>query len=153
MTESCTSDKIIGKSIEEICELAKNCEYDFININEFHYCYMNGNLWLSLPIIIFLGLLCFYLLSDTANKYLSQALTNISDKLNLSQNLAGVTFLAFANGAPDVISSIVAGEVDSTDAEKGEGLDISIAALLGGGIFVSSLVFSLVILLAKTVKV
>ena len=103
---------------------------------------------LTIPLLVFLAIICFYLLSDTANKYLSQALTNISDKLKLSQNLAGVTILAFGNGANDVISSIIASESDEVD-----GLEVAIGSLLGVGMFVSCLVFSLVVYIAKNIEV
>jgi sodium/potassium/calcium exchanger 6 len=145
----CEYNYFTNKTIIDICNLSKKCEYDYINIYELHFCYFEGKLYFSIPIFIFICLICFYLLSDTANKYLSTALTNISEILNLSQNLAGVTILAFGNGAPDVISSIVAGGI----GEGSEGLDISIASLLGGGMFVSCFVFSLVILFGKRVKV
>lgn len=148
MSEGCTFDRIKNKTIEEICIIAKDCSFDYINLNELHFCTFQGKLYFSLPVMIFLGFICFYLLSDTANKYLSVALTNISDKLKLSQNLAGVTFLAFGNGAPDVISSIVA-----SDGDGAEGLDVAIGSLLGGGIFVTCLVFSLVVLFANRVNV
>ena len=148
MSYDCNFEKITNKTIKEICEITKICSFQYINLNQLHYCQMEGKLYYSLPILFILGLICFYLLSDTANKYLSQSLINISDSLNLSQNLAGVTFLAFGNGAPDVISSIVASGGDS-----GEGLDISIACLLGGGFFVSCMVFSMVVFISKTVKV
>lgn len=148
MSNECTLENMTNKSINELCAISKNCEYDYINLNELHYCVLQGKIYFSLPIFLIIGLVCFYLLSDTANKYLSQALTNISDKLGLSQNLAGVTFLALGNGAPDVIASIVASE-----GQDDEGLDVAIGALLGGGIFVSCLVFSMVILFAKRIKV
>ncbi len=148
MTDACTFEKVVNKTIAEICIISKDCDYDYINLYDLHYCSFNGKLYFSLPIILLIGFICFYLLSDTANKYLSQALTNISDKLGLSQNLAGVTFLAFGNGAPDVISSIVASEGASD-----EGVNVAIGSLLGGGILVSCLVFALVVLLAKKVNV
>jgi len=148
MSNECTLENMMNKSLDEICAITKYCEYDYINLNDLHYCVLQGKLYFSLPIFIIIGLICFYLLSDTANKYLSQALTNISDKLGLSQNLAGVTLLALGNGAPDVIASIVA-----SNGQDDEGLDVAIGALLGGGIFVSCLVFSMVVLFAKTIKV
>jgi len=145
----CQYDKLINKTLSEICQISKDCDYDYFNLYDLHYCKFEGKLYFTLPILIILCLICFYLLSDTANKYLSTALTNISERLNLSQNLAGVTILAFGNGAPDVIASIVA----SGEGEGGEGMDVSIASLLGGGVFVSCFVFSLVILFGKRVNV
>jgi len=133
--------------MEEKCLISQKCSYSIINFYEIHYCNFDGNLFLTIPLLVFMSVICFYLLSDTANKYLSQALTNISDKLKLSQNLAGVTILAFGNGANDVISSIIASENEE------DGLDVALSSLLGGGIFVSCLVFSLVIFLSKNINV
>lgn len=65
----------------------------------------------------------------------------------MSQNLAGVTLLALGNGAPDVISSIVA----SNDPDSG--IEFSIGALTGAGLFVTSFVISSVLFFAKEVKV
>ena len=93
-----------------------------------------------------MAIICFYLLSDTADKYLSQATKNISEKLNFSQNLSGVTILAFGNGANDVLSSIIA-------SDDGEGLDVSISFLLGGGLFVSCFVFSMVLFFSGEIVV
>lgn len=49
-----------------------------------------------------------YLLGSTADEYLVNSLQFISQKLRLSETLAGVTLLALGNGAPDVISSFTA---------------------------------------------
>ena len=65
--------------------------------------------------------------------------------LGMSENLAGVTFLALANGAPDVFSSIAASGADDT------GLSVALGALVGSGFFVASLVFSLVVFTSSVV--
>lgn len=147
MADICNPNTFANKTLDQICVIAKNCSLTF-NFYELHYCTFKGNLMLTIPLLIFLAIICFYLLSDTANKYLSQALTNISDKLKLSQNLAGVTILAFGNGANDVISSIIASESEGED-----GLEVAIGSLLGGGMFVSCLVFSLVVYISKNIEV
>jgi len=63
-------------------------------------------------------------------------------KLNISESVAGVTFLAFGNGAPDVISALSASGGD-------EGIYLALGSLLGAGLFVTSVVASVVILSAK----
>jgi sodium/potassium/calcium exchanger 6 len=55
--------------------------------------------------LIFLGM---YLLSDTADAYLSPCLEFITERMSCNESLAGVTLLAFGNGAPDVFGSIAA---------------------------------------------
>ena len=47
-------------------------------------------------------------LGETAEEYLAPNMGKISDVLHLSHNMAGVTFLAFANSAPDFFASYVA---------------------------------------------
>ena len=129
------------------CQYVKdNCDFTFINFYVFNFCIVNENIYLTLPLLLFFSFVCFYILSDTANQYLSSALTNISEKLNLSQNFAGVTILAFGNGAPDVIANIVA-------SDGIEGLGFAVASTLGAGLFVTSFVLSWVIYYGKEVEV
>ena len=75
-----------------------------------------------------------------ADKYLSGALAGIAEKLHLSETLAGVTLLAFGNGASDVISSLIAANLTATE----EGIGISIGNLIGATWFVSIFSFSLI---------
>lgn len=138
-SSSCDIDNIIS-SVDKCLYVRLNCQGPTINLYVLHYCAAEEHLYFTMPIFLLVLFVCFYLLTDTANRYLSPALTIISDKLKLSQNIAAMTLLAFSNGAPDIISSIVASDHDN------EGFNLSIAALLGAGITVTSLVFSLVIL-------
>jgi len=56
-------------------------------------------------IFMFIGM---YNLASTADIYLSPALETMTTTFRLSDSLAGVTLLAFGNGAPDVFSAIAA---------------------------------------------
>jgi Ca2+/Na+ antiporter len=87
-------------------------------------------------------ILCFYILGSTADGYLSPALETIAVKLGISESLAGVTFLAFGNGAPDVLSALSASGSDE------DGIYLAISALLGAGLFVSSVVAAVVMMSA-----
>ena len=49
-----------------------------------------------------------YFLASTADLYLSPALEFVTIKFKMSESLAGVTLLAFGNGAPDVFSAVAA---------------------------------------------
>ncbi len=73
------------------------------------------------------------MLSSIADTYLTPVLTKISQALNLSETIAGVTLLAFANGAPDIIASATAGDSSG-------GVFISIGALFGACSFGSTVV-------------
>lgn len=137
-------------SSNDKCEYVSSCdtEFFFFSLLKFHYCILDGRLYFTLPIYLLLILLCFFLLSDTANKYFSGTLTIISDKLKLSQNIAAMTLLALGNGAPDIISSIVA-SFGSNDSNEDSSFDMSVGALLGSGMVLTTLVFSLVIFFSK----
>jgi len=85
----------------------------------------------------------FFTFGVIADNHLTPILTRISTKLSLSQALSGVTILAFANGAGDVISSYTAG--GSAD----EGIFISLGGIIGAGIFDCTLVLANCIFKAK----
>lgn len=80
------------------------------------------------------------LLANTASNYFTPTLGSICDKMNLAYDIAGVTFLAFGNGAPDFFSLI---------ASVSGGMDIlvSIGALLGGSVFICTVVVGSIALL------
>lgn len=146
MNSTMCTHEYINAHYEQACEIARACDYNYINFFAMHYCTFDGRLWLTLPVLAIVIFICFFLLSDTSNKYLSNALTLLSDKLKMSQNLAAVTFLALGNGAPDVISSFVAGDEDG-------GIEFSVGALIGAGTFVTCIVLSSVVLFAGQVQV
>jgi sodium/potassium/calcium exchanger 6 len=63
--------------------------------------------------------------------------------MRLSQNIAGVTFLAFGNGAPDVFSAIAAvGNSKSGDA------GLAFGALFGAGVFISTIIVGTICLIS-----
>jgi len=82
-----------------------------------------------------------YTLASTADIYLSPALETMTVKFGLSDSLAGVTLLAFGNGAPDVFSSISAAGDNDGDGTADAGKSVSI--LLGGTFFISCVVVAL----------
>ena len=143
---SCNYKTFKSLSKNQRCEIAsKICESNnFFNIYELYYCSINENLMFIISFITIVLSATFYLIQDTANKYLSSSLTKISDNLKLSQSIAAMTFLAFGNGAPDIISSIVA-----SSGNDSSGLGMSIGALLGSGMCITAGVYSLVIFNSK----
>ncbi|XP_077995463.1 mitochondrial sodium/calcium exchanger protein-like [Glandiceps talaboti] len=126
-----------------------DCDSDdgFINYLEFVYCDFSSHLVPLAFVILFVWLIfLFVALGTTAEDYFCPALTVISHTLKLSQNIAGVTFLAFGNGAPDIFSAIAA----ITGAKNGDA-GLAIGALFGAGIFVTTVVVG-AIALAKPFK-
>jgi Ca2+/Na+ antiporter len=73
------------------------------------------------------------LLAQTASDYFSPTLSKICENMNLAYDIAGVTLLALGNGAPDFFSLI---------ASFSGGVDVlvGVGALLGGGMFVCTIV-------------
>jgi solute carrier family 24 (sodium/potassium/calcium exchanger), member 6 len=108
----------------------------------FHYCTMAGWAWVSGALLLAWVAVLIYLLCDTADTYFSPTLAAICDRLDLSPEVAGVTFLAFGNGAPDVFSSIAA----VTGPNGAEHLLVGVGALLGAAIFISTVVVGSVVL-------
>ena len=119
-----------------------------LNFYKIHYCNLESNTFLTCLLLCVILIFCFYILTDTANRYLSPSLTILSDKLKLSPSIAAMTFLSFGNGAPDVISSIVAVSLSKSP----QGLELSLSSLLGAAVVVTSFVMSCVILLGEKKK-
>jgi len=104
-------------------------QYKFINFFDFYYCTINQNI----PGIVFLSILLvlvlFNLLGTTADRYLAPSLEVLTEKMRMSETIAGVTLVALANGACDVISAVVAGGKESG------GVQIATGAVFGGCLF------------------
>lgn len=77
-------------------------------------------------------LVLFAGLGVTANDFLCPSLFIISKSLKMSQNVAGVTLLAFGNGSPDIFSAMA--------GIKEKKYEMVIGGLIGGGIFVTTVV-------------
>jgi len=89
--------------------------------------------------------MAFFLLSFTADEFLSPSLQQIANTFSLSNSLAGVTLLAFGGGAPDVFASLSA--ANSNDLE---GIEMAIAVLLGSALFIQSVINAFVIYYSPT---
>ena len=142
------SYKNIKDAQDKCMFVQQNCEFQYFNLLTFNYCYINNFTPVTYLIIIIIILLCFYFLSTTGNDHLAPSLSIMSDKLGLSQNLAGLTLLALGNQAPDVIVAFVLG-----DSQDDEGVETAFGPLLGSGLMVVGFVLSTVIYLGKKVIV
>ncbi|KAI6659117.1 Sodium/potassium/calcium exchanger 6, mitochondrial [Oopsacas minuta] len=85
-------------------------------------------------LFIWLGYL-FISLGAAAEEFFCPNLNTIANTLRLSQNVAGVTFLAFGNGAPDIFSVISAVRA-SRDGEAG----LAMGELFGAGMFITTVI-------------
>ena len=116
------------------------------NFFELYYCTFQeifgaGKLYAFIPLIIVLGFVLLYCLATTADEYLSPTLEFMTIKFGFSESLAGVTFLALGNGAPDVFTSIAAIGTSSPTDKAGNILTIS--QLVGSAFFITTFVVTL----------
>ncbi|XP_015460188.2 mitochondrial sodium/calcium exchanger protein isoform X2 [Astyanax mexicanus] len=134
-----TCDKVMNLSAADRCEFVLNtpdcaAEGGFINYPKITFCLLAPNL---LPLAIFLYivwlLVMFLVLGLIASQFFCPNLSAISSTLRLTHNVAGVTFLALGNGAPDVFSAMAAFSRPQTAG-------LAIGALFGAGIFVTTVV-------------
>ena len=126
--------------------VSSNCSEGYINFYSIHYCYLKGSYLFSSFLIIIILTILFFLLSSTADIFLSTSISKIVEIFHINQNIAAATLLAFGNGAPDVISSLVA-------SDEASGISFSICNLIGSGMFVTSFVLGSVVFKGKDILV
>ena len=126
--------------------VSNNCTYDYINFYSIHYCLLKGSYISSSIFIILFLIILFFILSSTSDIFLSTSIAKIVEIFHINQNIAAATLLAFGNGAPDVISSLVASDED-------EGISFAICNLIGSGMFITSFVFGSVVFKGKDILV
>lgn len=132
-------DVVMNLSAADRCAFVKNTpdcglEDGFINYLRLAFCLLPPNLTpLTITLCIVWLFFLFLVLGLTASKFFCPNLSAISSTLRLTHNVAGVTFLALGNGAPDVFSAIAAFSHKHTAG-------LAIGALFGAGIFVTTVV-------------
>ena len=132
-------EQIIQKTQKNILiHLYCSDNFSFINLVDLYYRSINENAILMFIFICAIYPLLFMCVATIADKYLAEGMSDLSKRFNLSPTLAAVTLIAFANGAPDVLSSLSA-------AGKAGGELISLGSLYGGFIFSACLVVSNVV--------
>lgn len=111
---------------------------------------------LFVPLLLYL-LLLFRLLATTADNYFSPALETFSFELGLPPRFAGATLLALGNGSPDLGSTVNAillwnekeadgfAAVNAADNIETQGWTMSLGDLIGGGMFVGTIVCGLLV--------
>ena len=84
--------------------------------------------------------LLFYLMYSISSDYLTPSLAHLSSACRMSPDMAGLTFLAFGNGAPDLFTAMLGAE----DAPE-----MILGSSIGSGLFIFTVVFGLVIIFAR----
>ncbi|EZA57273.1 Sodium/potassium/calcium exchanger, partial [Ooceraea biroi] len=126
-------------SAEERCEWVSNTEDCYsdsmIQYTILLFCYFKSEnaatLAGGLSLVLLWLFYLFLILGSTADNFFCPALAVIASVMRLSDNIAGVTILAFGNGAPDIFTSLVSG---------GDGAIIMFTELIGAGVFVTSMI-------------
>ncbi|XP_054718677.1 mitochondrial sodium/calcium exchanger protein-like [Uloborus diversus] len=132
----CTEIHTINSSLQ--CFFAMTVEdcveiIEYLDYNYYAFCSLDLQHYVPVTITLFLWLLMLFIaLGVTSNYFLCPALFTISNHLGLSQNMAGVTLLAFGNASPDIFSSVAG--LHKASAE------LAVASLVGAGVFVTSVV-------------
>lgn len=112
-----------------------NCEDDeagLVHYLSFYYCTLGDAKPVAFAVLAtWLGLL-FTTIGIAASDFFSINLSTIASVLGLSESLAGVTFLAFGNGSPDVFSTFAAMGSNSGSMAVGE--------LIGAAGFITAVV-------------
>ncbi|OZJ04702.1 hypothetical protein BZG36_02530 [Bifiguratus adelaidae] len=130
---------------ENRCAFAKqNCiSPGLINYAELWFCKVHGaGLGAkigSLTLLLLWLLFLFAYISVVASDFFCPNLQTISELLNLSENVAGVTFLALGNGSPDLFSTISAMSSTSPALALGE--------LLGAAHFITTVVAGVMVII------
>lgn len=107
-----------------------------------YYCRFNDwfgdrKIYFFIPTLILMMALFLYLLSSTAESYLTPAVESIVELFNINESLAAVTVLAFGNGAIEVFSAMSNAEVSAQIGDTSMSQPLS--SLLGGYMFAISM--------------
>ena len=103
-------------------------------------CSFYGEEWVGYLLTTVYVMVLLYLLGDTADSFFCPTLQSVVSTLKMSPTLAGVTFLSFGNGAPDVFASVAAVGSGSSN--------LALGALIGASVFVTTIVVAGVVFAA-----
>ncbi|KAK4116400.1 hypothetical protein N656DRAFT_701664 [Canariomyces notabilis] len=127
--------RAVREAADQCAFVLANCQDDeagLLHYLAFYYCTLGSVKPVAFAILaVWLGLL-FTTIGIAASDFFSVNLSTISSVLGLSESLAGVTFLAFGNGSPDVFSTFAAMGSNSGSMAVGE--------LIGAAGFITAVV-------------
>lgn len=109
-----------------------------MNFFELFLCGLNGNLYIMIPIVILSLFFIFKFICALVDEYIAAAIDYIVNRYKIGEAIAGVTLIALANGAGDVVTAIVA-------SGSADGVAYNIGALFGAGLFVCTIVMTFTI--------
>ncbi|KAF2149881.1 hypothetical protein K461DRAFT_329088 [Myriangium duriaei CBS 260.36] len=127
--------RLVHEAKDKCAFIRKHCPDDepgFLEYLQLYYCNLSHVKPVAFIILMFwLGLL-FSTIGIAASDFFCINLSTIATILGMSESLAGVTFLAFGNGSPDVFSTFAAMSTNSSSLAIGE--------LIGAAGFITAVV-------------
>ncbi|KAF1984634.1 hypothetical protein K402DRAFT_395652 [Aulographum hederae CBS 113979] len=127
--------RLVHNAKDKCAFVRANCpdeQAGLISYLELYYCRMPTLKPLALTILILWLCLLFSTIGIAASDFFCINLSTIASILGMSESMAGVTFLAFGNGSPDVFSTFAAMSTNSGSLAVGE--------LIGAACFISAVV-------------
>ncbi|KAJ1659700.1 hypothetical protein IWQ61_001253 [Dispira simplex] len=106
---------------------------------EIYYCHLPRWPWLVLACLVLWMLFLFTWVGISASDYFSPNLTTLAHYFHIPESLAGVTLLAFGNGAPDLFATFSA-------IKSGSGA-LALGELVGAAAFISGIVAGFMLIL------
>ena len=156
--DNCTLDciQIMGNfTYEDTCNFVQDqCQQDSVQFIQGYYCILHQSfilftivavlfVWHQMALFVLLYLALNALTEHSLTPAVENVITRFSRtwlKIEISPTLAGVTFLALANGAPDVLTAVLAGASTSASTEL-----IPFGSIFGGALFSTAYILSAVI--------
>ncbi|KAI9012384.1 Sodium/calcium exchanger protein-domain-containing protein [Hyaloraphidium curvatum] len=106
----------------------------FLNM---YYCSLAGHSFVAISLLTVAMVVLFAVFATTASQFFVPNINGITTTLGISETVAGVTFAAFGNGAPDIFSSLAA----FANSESG---GLAFGELLGAAMFILTVVMGAV---------
>mmetsp|Transcript_5041 Transcript_5041/g.12287 ORF Transcript_5041/g.12287 Transcript_5041/m.12287 type:complete len:554 (-) Transcript_5041:94-1755(-) len=139
--EDCEPQKAADKCsyVRSVTECLEDNQ--LVSYLEILYCH-NESLYFKAVAVVLWTVGLFYTLGQVADHFLCPALQFISNRLKMPSDIAGITLLAFANGAPDVFTEIAA----ITSGRKVD-MGLAVSVTLGSGLCICEMIFALIVLI------
>ncbi|KAL9052527.1 MAG: hypothetical protein Q9162_005330 [Coniocarpon cinnabarinum] len=125
----------VHRAADECAWIKTYCEDDDVGLLSYlnlYYCRMTQLKSVAFTIILIWSALLFSTIGIAASDFFCVNLSTIANLFGMSESMAGVTFLAFGNGSPDVFSTFAAIRSNSGSLAVGE--------LIGAAGFITAVV-------------
>lgn len=134
---------------DQCCFVQNFCgdTFEVINFLVFYTCTLNQNIILLVLLVVIASFATFHFLGTTCENYLAPALSVLAEKFRFSEALAGVTFVALANGAPDIVTAIAAG-----GSENPTGYYTALGSIFGANLFTTTVILAGCIFTSRQLK-